>query len=254
MGTLRLLEAVCAPGSRVKRFVYGSTDSVYRVMRPESNPIREDDFKRPGNYYGTSKLVAETLVSNWLWHHGIAYTIVRFGSVLAGSEVLVRFRYEHARTLLSQCAEGRNGVRHPLLEGVANPVGLLEAAVPDASGNPAVGLADLEGRSWSSHYTDIRDTVEGTIIAIEHPAAEGEAFHIVGPRTTEYVAGGRIMADRLKLPFHEVRVPDRWYFEMSTEKAERMLGFKPVWTYERMIDDALRSMRTGHKSIIEAVL
>lgn len=253
MGTLRLVDAICKGASKAKRFVYGSTDSVYRIMRPERNPIHEDDFKRPGNYYGTSKLLAETLVSNLLWHHGVPYTILRFGSVLAGDEVLARFRYNHARTLLQQCAEGPSGVRHPLLEGVPEPQRFLDAAVPDGRDNPAVGLADLDGRSWSSHYTDVRDTVEGIAIALKHPAAEGEAFHIVGPSTTEYVAGGRLMADRLNLPYYEVRVPDRWHFEMSTEKASRMLGFNPVWTYEKMIDDVLMARRTGQKSVIEAL-
>lgn len=240
MRTLALVNAVCAAGKRVKRFVLASTDSVYRIMRPEYFCIRETDATNPGDYHGTSRLVSEAIVTNFCQHHEVPYTILRYGTLVSEAEILQRFRYDHAFALLTQCAEGRHGLRHPLLGHVADPVSYLRVAVPTpAANNPAVGLCNEQGLSWSSHYVDVRDAVNATMLAALSDSAINNIFNVAGPATTEYVAGAKFVADRLGLDLHVVAVPDRWAFELSIEKASRLLGFRPAWTYERMVDDAL---------------
>ena len=41
------------------------------------------------------------------------------------------------------------------------------------------------------------------------------------------------------LPIYMVKVPMYWYFEVSWAKAQKMLGYNPQWTFEKMVDSAL---------------
>lgn len=77
MGTLHLLEAMVAAGSR--KIVYSSTAAVYGAPRvlpiPEDHPV---DFLSP---YATSKFGAEQYVRVYFQMHQLDYTILRYANV-----------------------------------------------------------------------------------------------------------------------------------------------------------------------------
>ncbi len=76
LATQRLLEAVSA--TRVQRFVYASSSSVYGV---ETDALRARGEPRPASPYGVSKLAAETLVGAYAHSYGVPAVSLRYFSV-----------------------------------------------------------------------------------------------------------------------------------------------------------------------------
>lgn len=73
--TLNLLNF--ATQKKIKKFIYGSSCSVYGSLFREG-PVDEDDAKNPENHYALSKLAAETLLSPYEFCHAIECTALRF--------------------------------------------------------------------------------------------------------------------------------------------------------------------------------
>ena len=254
MGTMRLLEASVKAKHPVTRFVQASTDGSFGVPRPKYNPVDENHPQIPGDYYGTSKVLCERLVENYGFQYDLPYSIVRFGSVCAADEVLNWFRYDFILGLVKLAERGREHHLWPIFEGYEKPWEHIEKAVPDPDVNPAVGLTDMEGKGWAIHLSDVRDTVDGAILAMEHPSAIGQDFNIVAPATTAYDTGARILGEALNLPVHIVKMPMCWYFDVSTTKARQVLGYEPKWTYEKMIESALAYRRGEDIGVLPALL
>jgi UDP-glucose 4-epimerase len=245
LGTLRVLEGCVRASRPVERFVLASTDGTYGVTRPSYLPFDEQHPQAPGDYYDTSKVLAETLVRNHGLQYGLAWTIVRYGSVVAPDEALSLYRYHYVSRLLRQAEHGRESNLWPLFVDCQRPWQALDAAVGEAAEtNPAVALHGPSG-PWALHYTDVRDVVTGTVMALEHPAAACEAFNITGPSSTDFETGARIVAGALDLPVIRVDMPMQFSFGNDNRKAARILGFTPEWTFERTVHSAL-GYRAGH--------
>lgn len=247
LGTLRVLEGAVRARRAVGRVVVASTDGTYGVTRPAYLPIDERHRQEPGDYYDTSKVLSETLVRNYGVQYGLDWSIVRYGSVVAPDEALNLFRYSYAARLLHHAERGRDSNLWPLFVGCLRPWEALDAAVGDAAhANPAVALFGPDG-PWAIHYVDVRDVVAGTIAALEHPDAAGEAFNVTGPATVDFETGAKTVAAALDLPVFRVDLPMRLAFEDDNRKAARVLGFTPEWTFERMVQSAFdyRAGNTG---------
>ena len=76
LATQRLLEAVC--DSRVQRFVYASSSSVYGG---EADALTARGEPRPFSPYGVSKLAGEALVGAYALGHGLPTVSLRYFSV-----------------------------------------------------------------------------------------------------------------------------------------------------------------------------
>lgn len=251
LGTLRVLEAAARVRRPVGRFVLASTDGVYRPTRLSYSPADEQHPTVPADHYGTSKLLAEQLVRNVGAQFDLPWSIVRYGSVVAPDETLSLFRYRWTRGLLQHARSGRDSHLWPLFEGCARPAALLDAVVADRAADPAVALTGPGGQ-WALHLTDVRDTVEGTVLALEHPAAVGEVLNIVGPGPVGFVAGAHTVAAALDLPVVDVALPVRFAFAIDHGRATRLLGYRPVWDFGRMVESALRYRQGGLPGVVGA--
>ncbi len=81
-GTNHLLMAAVEAG--VERFIFSSTAAVYGT--PESPLISEDSRLQPISPYGSSKLMAETMVRDFATAYGLKYALFRYFNV-AGATV-----------------------------------------------------------------------------------------------------------------------------------------------------------------------
>lgn len=240
-GTLRLLEAA-ANQNKAVRFVHASTDNTYGPARPLSDLIDENHPQVPGDYYGTSKVLCEHLVKNFHKLHGLEYTILRLGSILAPNETTALFRLDWIRAYLSAQAEaGRRGNLWQLFSQCEKPAAIVDAAVGARDDNPAVALTGPDGDSWSTHLTDVRDVVAGIVLAIKRPEAANEEFNIVGPHTTTFTEAAGVIADRAGVDMLTVQMPMRLAFELSTAKARRLLGYTAQWDFAGMVDSGSQS-------------
>lgn len=96
-------------------------------------------------------------------------------------------------------------------------------------------IVDQRGNPWSIHLTDVRDAVTGVLLAVEHPDAAGETFHIVGPASAPWTEGGHEVSAALGLPMHTVTAQNSFSFTLSYRKAASLLGHRPEWNFARMV-------------------
>jgi UDP-glucose 4-epimerase len=242
LGTLRLLEAAVAPGRSVRRFVFASTDNTYGPARPRFVPITEEHPQLPGDYYGTAKVLAEQLVRNHHELYGLEYTIMRLGSVLAPHEVLPLFRLSWIKAFLTaQAQAGLRGNLYQLFAERPDLSALVDDAVGERPDDPAVALTGPGGEPWALHLSDVRDVAAGLMLGIEHVAAAGQDFNIVGPHTTTFGEAAAVMAKEFDLDTVTVELPVRLAFEVSTAKARQLLGYEPAWDYAGTVRTALEA-------------
>jgi dTDP-4-dehydrorhamnose reductase len=154
-GTLRLLEGVVKAGG-VERFLLASTDGTYRPGDPPMVPLPEDAPQEPADYYGTSKLLGETILRNHAAQFDIPYVITRFATVLDPVEAAGLFRVSWMRALLRKAELGRDTNIWQLFRGHPTMARIFDSAVRDAPDETAAGLLGPDGQPWSLHLLEVR--------------------------------------------------------------------------------------------------
>ena len=116
-GTRNVLEA-CTLAENKPRVIYISSGEVYGRIDPKDLPVNEDVSPKPANYYSTSKLMAEKIVSYYFQEQGLRGVILRpFNHIGAGqNENFV------TSTFAKQLAQIKKTQSKPLIQ-----VGNLEA-------------------------------------------------------------------------------------------------------------------------------
>ena len=245
--TFDLLVAARAGSPNLHRFVYASSDAVYATGGPaESLPIDETAPMQPGSVYGATKAGAELLCLSFWRNEGFPATVLRFGATCDAEElidptsVFARWLYLHAaRDFLAALPE-----RSPAQE---KTLSILESF--DAGSDKVIALTDTTIHPEVRQWADARDVADGCLRALVDPAAIGEIFNLGGaaPFTTLELAkliAARTGMQSILVPVPTARPP--WY--LSSEKAGRLLGYRPERTVFAMVDDALaaRAPSTGH--------
>ena len=156
--------------------------------------------------------------------YGLPVTILRYSSILAANEVLGVLSPAWLNYFV-ELAVAKNripwfGAEH-VDEAKAILADLLET--PDA----VCAVTDPAGKSWALAFTDVRDVVAGTLLALESDSAVGEAFNMVGPVPVAYTNAARLIADNTDRPYRDVKMPFYWGPHVSNEKARSMLGYSP---------------------------
>ena len=100
-----------------------------------------------------------------------------------------------------------------------------------------------DGTPWLCPWTDVRDVVQGVVLALESPHAVGETFNLVGPEATSYVSAARIIAENTDRPYREVQMPFPWAYHISNDKARTILGYTPEYDFARMVESAVAFRR-----------
>jgi UDP-glucose 4-epimerase len=234
-GTRVLLDAAAARG--VRRVVFASSGEVYPENAPAFQPLTEEHPLQANSPYGLTKILGEKLV--------------RFHQRTGAMEtVILRFSHtQDARELLDEASffSGprfflRPRIREQESFGNQQVAALLRAADP---GRPAHILArNAQGRPFRMHITDTRDIVQGLLLAIEKPEAAGETFNLGATDPVEFAPLLARMSAITGYPVVTVDLPGAgvWY-HTSNEKIRRVLGYRPEWTIDRMLDEAAAAWR-----------
>jgi nucleoside-diphosphate-sugar epimerase len=239
-GTFNLLEAVRKHAPDVGRVIYTSSDSVYWSAVDESGfdeVIDESSPLLPSSVYGATKVGAELLCRAYRLTYGVPTCVMRPtatadpGEFIRPGSVFGRrwfvgagIAWYRSRTSLSPADQ------HLLIA--------LEAI--DDGSQKLYSLVASDGTSSRSTLGDARDAAAGMRAMIEPLAAVGESFNI-GPAAAhddrEFV---KHLGDRLDLEVIEIRSSAaRPSWNVSSAKAERMLGYRPTRTVFDMIDEAV---------------
>lgn len=212
-GHLHLLEAASSSG--VKHFIYTSTATVYghAVLHPvtETHPCHLGEARKP--LYALGKFTAEELCRFYGNEQGLLATILRFwwafGDNIGG---------RHLRDLI------RKSLKHQPLEIVRG------------AGGTFVTMADL---------------ASATASAITKPGPPGQVYN-VGSLLLTWEEIGRMIVDLAHSNSMIQLMPsDQWkgpaflneVWDLSWEKAEKDLGFKPVHSGEEMRSQFIKALQ-----------
>ena len=227
-GTYNLLEAAKDRAERIERFLFTSTDDTYPVIEAAYVPVDENHPQNPQGLYGCTKLLCEKLCTHYRTGFGLPTTIVRLGSVKACDEILNTLK-------LGNWIKWLRGWE--VFKGVKQPWEPLENL--KANPNDYVIMTDPIGKPWRMHSTDVRDVVDGIMLALTSKAAEGDVFNIMGPSAYGFDEAVTYASKRTGIPYVTGRVQMHWNYEIDISKARTVLGFAPRYDIHRMIDDAL---------------
>ncbi len=252
--TLHVLEGARLNGHLVK-FVFASTDATYPASKPRYIPIDENHPQDPVNLYGLTKVVGERLCRDYLTEFAVPIAIVRYGGVASPDERAsgATFRLSAQLQRFRDAKRSHNNYLWANVVDYERPWEYLEP-LATGEGDPLIALTDLEGRPWQSHPTDVRDVVQGTILALENEVAVGEVFNILGPAPVSTVEAVRYLAERLGVPWRTAPVPFRQAIEVSTMKARSVLGYRPTVDFFKAVDDGLAMQRGEDIGVVPAKL
>ena len=238
--TVALLEGALASGRPVKRFLLASTDQTYNPFVTKQVTFYEDSPQKPADIYALTKLLSEQICLAYMREYGLPVTILRYSSILAANEVLGVLNPVWLNYFV-ELAVAKNripwfGAAH-VEEAKAVIADLLET--PDA----VCAVTDAGGKSWALAFTDVRDVIAGTLLALESDSAIGETFNMVGPVPVAYASAARLIANNTDRPYRDVKMPFYWGPHVSNEKARSMLGYNPQYTFDKMVETALAHQR-----------
>lgn len=249
-GTFLVVQAAQERVPQLKRFVFASSDASYSANNPQYIPIDEKHPQRPYFLYGLIKVVGEDIVREAQMESGLPTVITRFGTVMAADEIISKMW--RARNLISTLRGSSNPHAAYHVPEVERPWEAVEKKTK--SPEQLVIPRNPEGKSWLHHPSDVRDTVEGIILALEKDQAVGEAFNILGPRGTTWEEAVKYIAERTNEPYVEVILPSYWAFECDISKARRILGYAPRYDIKAMVDSALTFRRGEDIGVIPSVM
>ncbi len=249
--TLNVLEGARQNGRLVK-FIFASTDATYPAVRPRYSPIDEHHSQDPVNLYGLTKLVGEKMCLDYLTEFQVPTVILRFGAVASPDERAngTAFKLSSQIARFKAAKSSHNNYLWVNVQEHERPWEWLEPHVSEI--DQLVALTDLDGRPWRSHPTDVRDIVQGIVLALESEAAVGDTFNLLGPSAVASTEAARYLAERLDLPWSSIAVPLYMDTEISTTKARMILGYRPQIDFFRAVDDGLRMVRGEDVGVIAA--
>ena len=210
-GTLNML--IAARDAKVRRFVYASSSSVYGGCTVF--PQREDMRPQPLSPYAVSKLAGEHYAIVFAKSFGLETVSLRYFNVFGPRQ---------------------------------NPESLYSAVVPKFMEQALSGVPlDIhwDGKQ-SRDFTHVANVVSANLLAAKAPAAKvsGEAINIANNDTHSLLdmvrVIERIVGRRLPRRHHPRRAGDIRRTWADNSKARRLLGYKPVMTFEPGLRDTWR--------------
>ena len=222
-GTFNLLEAVNRLDS-FDLFLFASTDAVYNTgPRTFKAPITEDIELRPadGRFYAIAKILGEEMCRNYGKCYNLPWSAIRINWALEADELLRLYNYEFYEGDLPREKQAE------LKETLGNRKGVFCPHHPN-------------GDSVVDQIADPDDTAEGFFLALENfTRAKGEIFNISAPKPFNYHDYSGKIARARGVTCECVEVPGLEPYEISWEKAGRLINYSPKITMDKMIEAAL---------------
>ena len=235
LGTFNV--ASTAATQQVERFVFASSGEVYPETNPAYLPVDEAHPTNPRSHYGLSKLLGEETVHFFGRKAGLPFVILRFSHTQDATELIDpdAFFAGPRFYLKRRIARARQ----------ANDAAALAALEPlDGDSEQHLLACSADGKPYRMGICDTRDLVRGILLALEHPDAVGETIGIGPDEATSFDRALTLIQGVTGLPVVEAKLPGPGVnYETSNEKARRLLGFEPEWTFERMLEEAAAARR-----------
>lgn len=209
--TINVLEA--ARKNNVGRVLLSSTEWIYGSSEgSEETQITEETIyaQNPDHLYTASKIAAEMFCKNYKTLYGVNYTIMRYGIPFG----------ERARP------------------ATVTPIFIDKILKGEEITIHGTG-------SQTRQFIYVRDLAEGNVSSLK-PEGENEIFNINGSeviRVLDIVTTlEEILGKKAKVRFVEDRKGNYKGRFISSEKAERMLGWKPKFSYREAMEKYVKTV------------
>ncbi len=234
--TMSLLEGALASSVPLKRFVLASTYQIYNPFVTRQVTFAEDSPRKPIDIYALTKLLAEEICFAYRREYGLPVTSLRYCSIKAANEVLGMLRPAWLNYFIEMTLSRK---RIPWFG--AEHIEEIKTIMRDLLSTPAAvcAVSDSNGKPWQLAVTDVRDVVAGTILAAEREGAIGEAFNMTGCPPVAYTDAALKLAEATGRPYREAQLPFWRGAGARTEKARTQLGYKPQYSFDKMVETAL---------------
>ena len=250
MGTLNLLEGVRETCPNLHRFVHASTSGVYWSLRENlrergryfETPISEDmvDRRYPDMPYLMTKWLAEELVVAYQLQYDLPVTAMRFSTVIEPGE----FLNDQGLPRLFLYSTAYRGYRNQSRDDPAEQA-MIDALLAGWDGQEKFLISlNPNGVPYHEHFGDVRDIVQGLLLGMEVDAAVGEIFNLAGAAVFDWGELVPRLAERYRLPVAEARLPFANYYELDQGKIISLLGFRPQYDFDSILETA-EAMRRG---------
>ncbi|MEW5826353.1 MAG: NAD(P)-dependent oxidoreductase [Candidatus Bipolaricaulota bacterium] len=238
-GLFWLLE-VCRTSPTFRQFILiGGDASVGHYYYPHPVPVTE--LQRHTAYpgcYSLSKVLEEVMLEQYRIQYGLNSCCLRAPWIMEKDDL---------RSHLTFGETSFGGPRWRDLVGPARADELLSAeAIPV--------LLDPSGRPVRRSFVHVEDLVSAILLALDHPAARGQTFHIGMDEPVDYGEMGRYLTETRGLPTADV--PSAHFSTwLDNAKAKFLLDWRPAfdmrslvdasWSYERPADEPRRVWYPG---------
>ncbi len=209
--TINILEA--AREKNVERVLLSSTEWIYgSVEGDEDTQITEETIfaQNPDHLYTSSKIAAEMFCMNYKTLYGVNYTVMRYGIPFG----------ERARA------------------ATVTPIFIDKILKGEEITIHGTG-------SQTRQFIYVRDLAEGNVRCLK-PEGENEKFNINGREVIKVIdivtTLEEILGKKAKVKFIEDRKGNYKGRFISSEKAERILGWKPKYSYREAMEKYVKTI------------
>lgn len=209
--TINVLEA--ARENNVARVLLSSTEWIYGSTEGDDDTqITEETIyaQNPDHLYTSSKIAAEMFCKNYKNLYGVNYTIMRYGIPFG----------ERARA------------------ATVTPIFIDKILKGEEITIHGTG-------SQTRQFIYVRDLAEGNVSCL-NPGGENQIFNINGREVIKVIdivtTLEEILGKKAKVKFIEDRKGNYKGRFISSEKAERMLGWKPKYTYREAMEKYVKTV------------
>lgn len=233
MGTLNLLESARAACPHLQRFVYACTEAIYWRLEEKGRyfvqPIHEEMVARYHQMpYFLTKWVGEELAMAYYHQYNVPTTSFRFSTVLEPSEFLDH-RGLPKLFLFSTAYERYQAETSPD----------FDALIAQWNGEEQFLLSrNPNGVPYRQHFCDVRDIVQGLVLALEKEEAVGEEFSLGGAAILDWGELVPWLAERYGMGYVQARLPEANYFTLDLTKIQTRLGFRPQHDFYSVLQTA----------------
>lgn len=228
-GTKVLLESLVAHG--IDKVVFSSTAATYG--EPQRTPIEETDPTNPTNCYGETKKAMERMFYWTGRAHGLRFVSLRYfnacGAHSSGQIGEAHHPETHLIPIILQAAQG-----------VRDHISVFGTDYPTPDG------------TCIRDYIHVTDLAQAHILAVKYLLGGGESdiFNLgngVGFSVKEVIEKAREVTGReIKVVYEERRAGDPAVLIASSEKAKKVLGWKPEFADLSVIIDSAWKWHSTH--------
>ena len=221
-GLFWLLEECRLSKSFKQIILIGGDAAVGHFFYPHALPVTEQQKHSayPG-CYALSKALEEVMLEQYFVQYDLSGCCLRAPWIMEKDD----FKYS-----LSFGEDVFGGPRWRELVG-------RDRAEECVKNNAVPVMLDAQGTPVKRNFVHVSDLVESTILALGHPKARQQTFHICMDEPVDYREVGDYLKSTRGLPMVDIKTEfhSTW---LDNAKAKFLLGWKPKYDLKRLIDGA----------------